>query len=117
MSGESTRTMPVQEVPIGSTGTVLERTIVDDGSAVDLSGATGSVTYSAKTIGGTAIATDTAAAFTSDGSDGKVRFTLTSALVGAQGDKIITFKVGGYNSGDLITYPFILRPIYTGEGS
>jgi len=117
MSGESTRTMPVVEVPIGSTGTILERTLVDDGAAVDLSGATGSITYSAKDIEGTAIVTDAAAAFSTDGSDGKVRFTLTAALVGAQGDKIITFTVGGYNSGNLVSYPFILRPIYTGEGS
>ena len=43
--------------------------------------------------------------------------TLTAALVGVQGDKIMSFKVGGYNGGDLISYPFILRPIYVGEGS
>ena len=109
--------MDVVEVPVGSTGTVLERTLVHEGSAIDLSSASGSLFYNGKTKGGTAVVTDGVATFSTDGTDGKVRFTLPASLVGSVGDHIVSFEQQGYNSGNLVSFPFILRALPTGKGS
>ena len=116
MSRELHRAMDVVEVPVGSTGTVLERTLVHNGTAIDISGATGDLLYNAKTKGGAAVVTSGVATETTDGTDGKVRFTLPASLVGSAGDHIVSFEQQGYNSGNLVSFPFILRALPTGKG-
>ncbi len=117
MSRESYAAYDVVEVPQASTATVLERTLVHNGSAQDLSTATGDLLYNAKLRDGTAVITDGVATWTTDGSDGKIRFTLPASLVAANVTHIVSFEVQGYNSGNLVSRPFILRSVPTGKGS
>lgn len=108
---------PIFEVPKDSTATVLRMTLKKDGSALDLSSATGNKYFHAKTIGGTAVVTDLAATWTTDGSDGQIQITLTSALVGTVRDVICEWEVQGYNGGNQKSKPFILRVLPGAKGS
>lgn len=109
MTTESRRTFRVVEVPKDSTGAFLVLTLKNDGAAVDVSAAT-TLRYCAKTIGGAAIATDVAAAFYTDGTDGKVKVQLTSALVGTVRDLLVHVEALPINGGTLTSETFILRP-------
>lgn len=117
MSRESYAAYDIVEVPQGSTATVFERTLVFNGSALDLSSASGDLLYNAKLRDGTAVITDGVATWSDDGSDGKIRFTLTAALVAANAVHIVSFEVQGYNSGNLVSRPLILRSVPTGRGA
>ncbi len=103
---------PVVRVPQDSTATVLRVTFHDeDGAIVDLSSATGAKLFHASTIDGTAVTTDGAAVFTTDGSDGQVQYQLTSAEVGIVRDLRCEFEIQGYNGGNLISEEIILRVV------
>jgi len=112
MSIEQQTPMVIVEVPKDSTGTVLVVSLVDlDGVAPDLSAATGPVLYSGKTVDDVAVASDVAAAWFTDGSDGKVSITLTAALVGTVRDVFLDIDVQGYSGGSLISFTFVLRTL------
>lgn len=117
MSRDQYRAMQVITVPVDSTGSVLRLTLKNRGSALDLSSATGDVLYNAKTRSETAVATDATAAFTTDGSDGQIDITLTSALVGTVRDLIMDVEVQGYSGGNLVAWSFILRVIPRAKGA
>ena len=107
--------MPAIGVPKDSTGTIIEATITQDGSAVDLSGATGDKLFYAKNLDEVQIVNGGTASFTTDGSEGKVQFQATTALVETLRDLICHFEVQGYNTGNLISYPFKLHIGATGK--
>ena len=110
MSREAHAAMTVIEVPHNSTGSTLVVQLKADGVGVDLSSASGSKLYNAKTVDDIAIADDVAAAWYTDGTDGKVAITLTSALVGTAGrDLYMDIEIQGYSGGNLVTFMFILR--------
>ena len=115
MSTEYFRTMPVIEVPKDSTGTILEGTVTQNGVAVDLSGATGAKLFYCKDLNEVQIVDGGTASFTTDGTNGKVEFQLTSVVVGTIRELIAHFEIRKYNTGNLITYPMILRIIQTGK--
>lgn len=97
------RAAAVVRVPKDSTATVLVCTFVDQsGTALDLSGATGSKYFHASTEDATSVTYQGAAAFTTDGSDGKVQFALTSTEVGTVRTLRCEFEVQGYNGGNLV---------------
>ena len=110
MSGEQHRTMPVQEIPEGSTGATLEYTFVTDGAADDLSSAVGDKFFHASTVDGVEVVTEHLADWVTDGSDGKVETTMHVDIVnnGAR-DLYCEFEVQEFNGGNLISYTFILR--------
>ena len=108
MSRELHRAMRVFEIPVGSTGSVFVATCKSNGAAIDLSGATGNLYYNAKTVDGAAVVTDGVAAFTTDGTDGKVQFPLT-LLAGSVRDLLVDLEVQGYNGGNLVAFTFKLR--------
>lgn len=115
MTTESRAAFRVIEVPQGSTGAFLILTLKDDGAAVDVSAAT-TVRYCAKTIGGTAVATDVAAAFYTDGTDGRVKVALTSDLVGTVRDLLFHVEALPINGGTLVSETAILRPLPNARG-
>jgi len=101
--------MQIFEVPVGSTGSLLRVTCIDqDGQVVDLSGAT-QVLFNAKATDGTAVLQDATASLTTDGSDGKVETALSNTLVDTVRDLWCDFEVRGLASGTLITRMFVLR--------
>ena len=115
---EVTKTRPpvVFNVPQGSTGATLQITVVDEetGGALDLSSGSG-VLFSASRLDANgdpvAVETDAAASFNTDGSDGVVDFTLTSAVVGTPGTVYAELEVSGFSGGQLITQKFEIRVI------
>lgn len=109
MSDEFYSSLPVIVVPVGSTSSVIEFHATEDDADLDLSSATGDLLFYAKTFGETQVVDGATATWTTDGSDGKVRITSTSELVGTIRDMICDFEVQGYGSGNLILGPFILR--------
>lgn len=110
MSREDSRPMPVIEIPEGSTGAVLEYTFVTNGAADDLSSATGSLYFHASDVEGVAVATNKVANWVTDGSDGKISTDMNPAIVdNGPRDLYCEFEVQDYNSGNLISYTFILR--------
>ena len=115
MSREQLRAMDVIEIPKGSTGSVLVLTLKRDGVAPDFSAASG-VQYSAKTLSGAAVATDVAASWYTDGTDGKVAITLTSALAGTVRSLMFHVELTGFNGGSVKTFANILRVAPDGEG-
>jgi len=108
---------PTYYVPQGSTATVLRHTLKQDGVALDLSGATGSLYFHASDESGTAVVTDGAASWVTDGSDGVIEFQLTGAVVDTVGDVICEWEVQGYNGGNLKSYPFKLRILPSAKGA
>jgi len=101
--------MVVVEVPQGSTATDLVIEFRSDGVAVDMSAATGSLFFNVRTLENVALVDDGAAAWLTDGSDGKLKVTLTAALVGTVRDLYVDGEVQGYNGGNLVARQFILR--------
>lgn len=103
------RASQVIRVPKDSTNaTVTVRFHDEYGQPRDLSGATGSILFHASTEGGTAVTTNASAAFASDGSDGKVTFSLTSTEVGTARNLRCEFEVQGVGSENLISEMFLL---------
>ena len=118
MSRESHAALTVIEVPQGSTGSYLVLTFKNNGAALNLSSATGAKQYSAKTTAGAAVATDVAAAWFTDGTDGKVKVQLTAALVtAAPRDLLMHGEVVGFNGGTLVSRLFILRVVPNAKGT
>jgi hypothetical protein len=106
------RAAAVVRVPQDSTATVLRATFVDEnGDALDLSGATGSKYFHASTQAGVQVTYQGAATFTTDGSDGKVQFALTSTEVGTIRTLRCEFEVQGYSGGNLVGEMFLLKII------
>lgn len=95
-----------------STATILRATVVgDDGSALGLSSATGSLYFHASTQDRTSVAYQEAATWTTDGSDGKIEFALTSNEVGTERTLRCEFEIQGYSGGNLVTEMFLLKII------
>lgn len=67
--------MAQEEIHVGDIGTVFELTIQDDNSAIDVSGATTKNIVFKKADGTTVTQ---AASFTSDGTDGKIRYAVVA---------------------------------------
>ena len=101
--------LPVVRVPKDSTSTALVATFKEDGVALDLSSASGSKYFHAKTRDSAEVTSDGAASWVTDGSDGQVTFALTATEVGTVRDIYCEFEVQGYSGGNLVSYPFILR--------
>lgn len=116
MGREDMAALHVIEVPQGSTGTVLVLTFKSGGSALNLSAATGAKRYCAKTLGNAAVATDVAAAWTTNGTDGKVSVTMTAALVTIVRDLLVHVEIVGFNGGNVISRCFILRVVANARG-
>jgi hypothetical protein len=108
MTIESRRTYRVIEVPQGSTGAFLVLTLKSAGVGVNVSAAT-TIRYCAKTFTGTAVATDVAGAKYTDGTDGKIKVQLTSALVDTVRDLLAHFEALPINGGTLVSETVILR--------
>lgn len=115
MGREDMAAMMIVEVPQGSTGTVVVLTFKHGGSALNLSTASGR-RYCAKTVGGAAVATDVAAAWTTNGTDGKVSVTMTAALVTIVRDLLVHCEIVGFNGGNVISRNFILRVVPNARG-
>lgn len=110
MSREDSRPMPVVEIPEGSTAAVLEYIFTTNGAADDLSSATGNLYFHASTRDGTAVVTDQTASWTALGADGSVETNMNSTIMDSgPRDLYCEFEVQGFNSGNLISYTFILR--------
>ena len=103
------RAMQVTEIPQGSTASWLEYTFKTDGVADDLSSASGSLYFSAKTPSGDAVVVDQSASWTTDGSDGKIRTQMNATLVNSARDLYYEFEVQGFGGGNLISKIEILR--------
>lgn len=116
MARESFAAMTVVEVPQGSTSSYLVATIKSDGVALNLSAASGSKLYCAKTIGGAAVATDVAAVWFTNGSDGKVKIQMTAALVTTARDLLMDIEIQGFGGGNLVTRTFVLRILPRAKG-
>ncbi len=102
----------VVRVPKDSTATIVRATFVDEsGSAIDLSGATGSKYFHASTQVGASVTYQGAASFYTDGTDGKVQFTLTATEVGTIRTLRCEFEVQGYGGGNLIGEMFLLQVV------
>lgn len=108
--------MMVVEVPQGSTASYLVATLKSNGVAIDLSSASGSKLYCAKTTAGTAVATDVAAAWLTTGADGKVKIQMTAALVTTARDLLMDIEIQGFGGGNLVTRTFILRVLPRARG-
>lgn len=115
MSIENRNAFRVVEVPQGSTGAFLVLTLKSAGVGVDVSAAT-TIRYCAKTMSGTAIATDVAGSKYTTGADGKVKFQLTSALVDVVRDVLFHAEALPFNGGTLVSETFILRPMPNARG-
>ena len=102
--------MPVIEIPEGSTAAVLEYIFTTNGAADDLSSASGNLYFHARTVEGVSVVTEQTASWTGGGSDGSIETNMNSAIM-SQGprDLYCEFEVQGFNSGNLISYTFILR--------
>ena len=114
MSVESYRAARVIEVPKDSTATVLELEAVDDGAAINLTGAT-LIKLNTKTIDGVAVDVDVACTITnSPGTDGKVDAPVSAAMVGTVRDLIadLRWTIAGLQT---VSYPFIIRMIAGGK--
>ena len=110
MSREDSRPMPVIEIPEGSTAAVLEYIFTTDGAADDLSSATGNLYFHASTRDGVSVVTDQTAGWTAGGSDGSIETNMNTTIMdNGPRDLYCEFEVQGYNSGNLISYTFILR--------
>lgn len=106
----------VVEIPKGSTGAFLVLTVKNNGAAVNLSAAT-TVRYCAKTLAGTAVATDVAAAFYTNGTDGKIKVQLTAGLAGtAPRSLLFHAEALPINGGTLVTETIMLRIMPNGRG-
>ena len=110
MSREASRPMPVIELPEDSTAAVLEFVFTTNGAADDLSSATGNLYFHARTVEGVSVVTEQTAGWTSAGEDGAIETNMNSTIM-SQGprDLYCEFEVQGFNSGNLISYTFILR--------
>ena len=75
--------MSANEVHIGDIGTIFELTVMDGASVVDVSTATTKEIVFRKPDGSTATKT---AAFTTNGSDGKIRYTTVALDLSVAGD-------------------------------
>ena len=116
MTIESRRSFRVIEVPQGSTGAFLVLTMKNNGSGVNVSAAT-TIRYCAKTMTGTAIATDVAGSKYTTGADGKVKFQLTAALVTiAPRDILFHVEALPINGGTLVSETVILRVVPNARG-
>lgn len=99
--------MSANEIRVGDIGTILEVTLMDDAAVVDISSAT-TTQFKLKKPGGTTV-TKTAV-FTTDGTDGKLRYTtLANDLDEAGSWDIQTYLVmtgwtGHSDIGDLYVY-------------
>lgn len=71
--------MSANEIHLSDLGTTFRATILDSSTAVDLSSSTFTSVFFVFTAPGVAASTVTATAWNSDGSDGKVNYTVTSA--------------------------------------
>ena len=110
MSREDSRPMPVIEIPEGSTAAVLEYIFTTNGSPDDLSSARGNLYFHASTRDGVAVVTEQTAGFTGGGADGAVETNMNSTIMDSgPRDLYCEFEVQGFNSGNLISYTFILR--------
>lgn len=112
MSQEYFQSMPVFEIPEDSTAAILRHTITSDGVADDLSSASGDKLFYATDEDGVAVVSAIASAFFTDGSDGKVQVQMSAAtavVTNGPRDLICEFEIQGFNGGNLVTKPFILR--------
>jgi hypothetical protein len=100
---------PTVRVTKDATATIIRATIVDeDGDAINLSGASGSKYFHCSTQAGASVTYQGAASFTTDGTDGKVQFQLTSTEVSTEQRLNCEFEVQGYSGGNLITELFFI---------
>jgi len=110
MSRESSRPMPVIELPEDSTAAVLEFIFTTDGAADDLSAASGNLYFHARTVEGVAVVTEQTAGWTAGGTDGSIETNMNSTIVSSgPRDLYCEFEVQGFNAGNLLSYTFILR--------
>ena len=109
--------MPVVEIPEDSTATTLQFTFITNGSADDLSPASGNKYFHCRTVEGVAVVTEQTANFLDDGTDGVVETTMNSTIV-SQGprDLYCEFEIQGFGGGNLISYTFILRILKRAKG-
>jgi len=106
------RARTVVRVPQDATATIIRATIVDeDGTAIDLSSATGSSYFHASTQDGTNVRYQGAASYTTDGTDGQVEYALTATEVGTVRKLRCEFEVQGYGGGNLISEMFYIKVI------
>lgn len=109
---------PILRVPKDNTGTVIIGRFKDDsGNIIDLSAATGDKLFHCSQRDGSAVTTDGAASFTTDGTDGKVQFTLTATEVGTVQELRCEFEVQGLSGGNRISEQFILKIIERAKGA
>jgi len=90
-------------IKAGDTYPLLKATLKADGAPVDLTGAT--VTFNARDANsGTVIVSGASAAFETDGSDGKVKFTFSAAQTATAGTYQGEFVVD-FGGGSIGTFP------------
>lgn len=110
MSREFYQTAPVFPVPEDSTASILRTPITFDGVALDLSSASGDLLFYCRTRSGVAVVDGAAASWYTDGSDGTIEIQMTAAVVSSgPRDLYCEFEIQGYNGGELVSDPFIVR--------
>lgn len=94
----------VRRIPVGSLETITMTARQADGTAKDLSA--GSTVYFHASHDGSAVTTNGVASFVTDGSDGKLQFTLTSTEANTVRELLCEFEVVELN---WISEPFTLQ--------
>lgn len=120
MATTYSRSTQVMRVPQSSTAAVATVRFHDeDGNVRDLSSATGSLLFHCSTEDGTAITTNGAASFTSDGTDGKVSYNLTGTELDTIRNLRCEFEVQGVDGGseNLVSEMFMLMVTERARGS
>ena len=103
------RTMPIVDVVKDSTATLLVITIVDEnGNALDVSGGS-SVLFHCSTIDGVSVRANGVGGYVTDGTNGQVKYQLTSTEVTTVRRMFAEFEVQGLTAGNLITETFLLN--------
>ena len=109
MATSYSRATQVIRVPKDSENAVVTvRFLTEDGEVRDISGATGSLLFHASTEGGAAVTTNGSAYYTTDGSDGKLSFDLTTTEVGTARNLRCEFEAQGISGENVISEMFML---------
>ena len=109
MATSYSRATQVVRIPKDSENAIVTvRFLKDDGDVRDISGATGALLFHASTESGTAVTTNGAASFTTDGTDGKLSFPLTATEVGTVRNLRCEFEAQGVDGENVISEMFMV---------
>lgn len=102
---------PIYHIMEGSTASKITHTLKEDGVAVDLSAAAGNLYLQVRDSSHTAVETNLAASWVTDGSDGQIEVRATANMVSQPRDLKCNWEINGYDGFTLVTFPFILRVV------